>query len=254
MTRSETSRKLRLMKLSTMADEYDMQITSPIVQQLPFEDRFQLLVDKEYEFRKHRKLNRLLRQSGISQRDACINDMYYGKERDLRRETVLRIGSCKFIAEHRNILCMGPTGCGKTYFSSAIGIEACKQEYTVRYVSLDDLIADIEFSESEHPLMKRTLKYYRDPDLLIIDEFLRRKLSPADADRLFHIIDYRSANRKSMMICSQFPCVNWTSQIDDPVSADAIVDRIIHVSYHVVMNADGKGKSMREVFGIEYSS
>jgi DNA replication protein DnaC len=72
----------------------------------------------------------------------------------------------------------------------------------------------------------------------------------------FHPVVFLQFNTDAhtMVICSQFPCENWTSQIDDPVSADAIVDRIIHVSYRVVMNADGKGKSMREVFGLEHSS
>lgn len=99
MTRSETDRKLHVMRLSTMANEYQRQSTDRAALNLPFEDRFQMMVDLEYQARTKRKLNRLLRQSGILNRDACICDMYYGEERNLHRTTVERYASCIFLKE-----------------------------------------------------------------------------------------------------------------------------------------------------------
>jgi len=251
MTRGETDRKLRAMRLSTMATEYYRQLSDDQVQVLPFEDRFQMMVDLEFQARAKRKLDRLLRQSGILDRDACIADFYYGDERDLSRLTVERFASCKFISEKRSVLIMGPTGCGKTFFASALGIEACKREFSVRYISLDNLITDIETAESDHKLLKRTLKYYRNPDLLIIDEFLRWKLSNTNANRLFKIVDFRSSNKMPIIICSQYACSEWIEQIEDPINADALVDRLIHTPYKIFINKDGKGKSMREVFSVQ---
>jgi DNA replication protein DnaC len=248
MTRSETDRKLHAMRLSTMANEYQRQSTDRLVLDLPFEDRFQMLVDLEYQARTKRKLDRLLRQSGILNRDACISDMYYGEERNLHRATVERYASCIFLSERRNVLVMGPTGCGKTYFSSALGIEACKREYSVRFVSLDELLIDIEITEKDPHLGMRVLKHYRQPDLLIIDEFLRWKLSSIDANRLFKIVDFRIENKKPLLICSQYPCSEWVRQIDDQVNAEALVDRLIHTPYKLFINEDGRGKSMREIY------
>ena len=248
MTRSETDRKLQEMRLSTMARAYQKQASDDLIQKLPFDDRFQMLVDLEYQERTKRKISRLLRQSGIIHKDACIADVYYGEDRSLDRVTVERYGSCKFISEGRNILVMGPTGSGKSYLSSAIGVEACKRSHSVQYISLDDLLADLESTGKDKVLEKRVLQHYRKTDLLIIDEFLRWKISSVDANRLFKVIDYRSANRKSVIICSQYPCESWTQQFDDPINADAIVDRLIHTPYKVYINEDGNGKSMREVF------
>jgi DNA replication protein DnaC len=203
MTRSETDRKLRAMRLSTMADEYQRQSCDTIAVDLPFEDRFQMMVDLEYQARIKRKLDRLLRQSGILHRDASIADVYYGEERNLHRATVERYASCIFIPEGRNVLVMGPTGCGKTFISSALGIEACKREHSVRYTSLEELLIDIEMAGNNHSLLKRVLKHYRHPDLLIIDEFLRWKLSSAEANQLFKIVNHRSDSKKPILICSQ---------------------------------------------------
>lgn len=248
MTRSETDRKLYAMRLSTMAGEYRRQSTDRLALDLPFEDRFQMMVDLEYQARTKRKLDRLLRQSGILNRDACISDIYYGEERNLHRATVERYASCIFLNEGHNVLVMGPTGCGKTYFSSALGIEACKREYSVLFVSLDELLIDIETAGKDPPLVRRVLKHYRRPDLLILDEFLRWKLSSLEANRLFKIVDFRSANKKPMLICSQYPCSEWVRQIEDPVNAEALVDRLIHTPYQLFINEDGKGKSMRELY------
>lgn len=248
MTRGETDRKLREMKMSVMANEYYRQATDNLVQKLPFDDRFQMIIDLEYAERSKRKLTRLLKQSGIMFRDACISDVYYGEERNLQRPTVERYGSCKFITEGRSILLMGPTGCGKSYLASALGIEACKRGHSVRYVSMEDLLADINAAGTDARLSKRVMKHYRNPDLLIIDEFLRWKLSSSDANCLFRIIDFRSANKKPVIVCSQYPCDSWISQFEDPIDADAIVDRLIHTPYKVFINEDGSGKSMREVF------
>lgn len=248
MTRSETDRKLRTMRLSTIADEYQRQSSDSLMGDLPFDDRFQMMVDLEYQARSKRKLDRLLRQSGIPNRDACLADVYYGEERNLQRATVERFASSQYINEGCNLLAMGPTGCGKSYLSSVFGIEACKREYSVRYISLEELLIDIEVAGDDHTLLKRVLKHYRQPDLLIIDEFLRWKLSTDEANKLFKVVSHRSDNKKSILICSQYPCTEWTQQIEDPVNADALVDRLIHTPYKLFINEDGRGKSMREVY------
>jgi hypothetical protein len=82
------------MRLSTIADEYQRQSNDPLAMDLPFEDRLQMMVDLEYQARIKRKLDRLLKQSGILHRDASIADIYYGEERNLHRATVERY-ACK---------------------------------------------------------------------------------------------------------------------------------------------------------------
>jgi DNA replication protein DnaC len=84
--------------------------------------------------------------------------------------------------------------------------------------------------------------------LLIIDEFLRWKLNTDEANRLFKVVSHRSDNKKSVLICLHYHCSEWTQQIEDPINADALVDRLIHTPYKLFINEDGRGKSMREVY------
>lgn len=66
---------------------------------------------------------------------------------------------------------------GKSYLSSVLGIEASKRGHSVRYVSMEDLLADINATDTAVRLSKRVMSHYRNPDLLIINEFLRWRLS-----------------------------------------------------------------------------
>ena len=59
----ETLRKLIEMRMSAMAELYQEQSTNKEYQAMDFDDRFNLLVDLEYDRRKSNKLERLINQA-----------------------------------------------------------------------------------------------------------------------------------------------------------------------------------------------
>lgn len=73
---------------------------------------------------------------------------------------------------------------------------AYKKNLAVKLSTLEVLLVDIEMTGCDQTLLKRMLKYYGNPDLVIIDEFLRWKLTSDQVSRLFKVIDYRRANKK----------------------------------------------------------
>ena len=91
------------------------------------------------------------------------------------------------------------------------------------------------------------IKAYQKVDLLILDEWLIRTLTPQESYDLLEIEESRCTN-KSTIFCTQYEPVEWYSRITpteaagSPIS-EAIMDRIIHNSYEVLI--DGK-VSMRE--------
>ncbi len=249
MTKGETYRKLIKMNLSPMAKEYDRQSEDLLIQKLPFDDRFQMMIDQEYAMRQKRRLDRIIKASGIPEKDANLADIYYGEHRDISRTTIERFASCSYITERKNALFMGPTGSGKSYIASALALEACKRDYTVRFAVTDDIFDDFKATEGNPALRQKVLAFYRKPQLLVIDEFLRIPITSKQANDLFRIISYRKDNKLPMLICSQYADSVWAQLIDDPVIAEALIDRIIHTKYKLYINTDGTGKSMREVFG-----
>ena len=65
------------MRLTAMADAFRIQMDDPTMKEVPFEDRFGMLVDIEYSNRKNNRLKRLIRQAEFEQPDASIAAIDY---------------------------------------------------------------------------------------------------------------------------------------------------------------------------------
>ena len=169
MTNQRTIDKLTEMRLTAMADAFRSQINDPKFKEVPFEDRFGMLVDIEHSSRKANRLKRLIHNAGFDQTDASIMDINYTSGRKLNKELINRLVTCEYISEHRNLFITGATDCGKTYMACAFGMEACKQYYNTRYVRLPDLLIDLEMAKTDGTYRKVMAKY-ANPLVLILDE------------------------------------------------------------------------------------
>jgi len=136
MTNQSTIDKLIEMRLTSMSNAFPNQTNDSKMKEIPFEDRFGMLVDIEYSSRKNNRLRRMVKNAELDQKDASVIDIDYTSGCKLNKSLILRMATCEYITEHRNIFITGATGSGKTYVSYAFGMEACKQYYTTRYKSV----------------------------------------------------------------------------------------------------------------------
>ena len=112
MTNQSTIDKLIEMRLTAMADAFRIQMDDPAMKEVPFEDRFGMLVDVEYSNRKNNRLKRLIRQAEFEQPDASIAAIDYHSGRKLNKALINRLATCEYITEYRNIFITGATGSG----------------------------------------------------------------------------------------------------------------------------------------------
>ena len=114
MTNESTINKLIEMRLTAMADAFRIQKDDSSMKDVPFEDRFGMLVDIEYTSRKNNRLKRLIRKADFEQPDASVAAIDYHSGRKLNKALIERMANCEYIAEYRNIFITGATGSGNT--------------------------------------------------------------------------------------------------------------------------------------------
>ena len=250
---NSTIERLRAMKMNALASELERQTEdAENYKQLGFEDRLTLLVDAEWNRRQNNKLIRYIRNAHFSDANATIEGIEYIEDRHLDKGRMLRLSTCNYVDEGRHIILKGASGNGKTFLACALGNAACRKFHSVRYVRMPELLDELAVARSANETRK-VLKAYKKIDLLIIDEWLIRKLTPAESLEVLELVDARA--KKSIIFCTQYENEGWYARINaseesEATVSDAIMDRIVHNAFTV--SIEGK-ISMRERHGINFS-
>jgi len=130
MLTQQTITRLRDLKLDGMARAFEEHITQPAAQNLSFEERFGLLVDREAAWRDTRRLERLLKQARLKYPSACMEDIDARSARGLDMRLLATLAGCDWVRGGQSIIATGATGLGKTWIACALGNAACRQGFS----------------------------------------------------------------------------------------------------------------------------
>lgn len=235
--KNETIAKLKAMRLPAFSEAYQKQVENEIeYQSLSFHERLALLVDVEYDSRHNNNIKRLVKNARFANSSAFLGNIEYLPDRHLNRDLLESLADNEYIRQSLNVILVGATGCGKTYISNALGVNACQSGYKAKYIRLPELFGEFEAARIQGKY-QQLMKQYQKYALMILDEFLLVPASDTEQRDLLELMEYRCGH-SSTIICSQFTPEGWHERLGGGALADSILDRIIPSAYTMVIGGD----------------
>jgi DNA replication protein DnaC len=198
-----------------------------------------LLLEDELLARKDRLAKTLSTRAGFRS-SAVLEDWDTTYDRGVVKAKLKELASLGFFANKENLLLFGKTGEGKTHLAVALGRRLCAEGIQTTFLPVNLLFEEFAAAKVAGkylPLLRQLNK----GKVLILDDFGLRSYTHEEATMLVDLLEDRY-QRGVVIVTSQVDSRGWTKLFEDPVVAEAIVDRLIHPSQRIVL----KGGSYRE--------
>jgi len=183
------------------------------------------LLGCEEQLRGQRSLERRMRAAHLEQFKP-LADFDWSWPTHCDRETVEDLMGLSFITDATNVMLVGTNGLGKTMLACNLAHQALVQGHTVLFTSAADMLGELAAFDSDSALRRR-LKYYATPDLLVIDEVGYLSYSNRYADLLFELIS-RRYQAKSTIITTNRAFKEWHEVFPNAACVVSLIDRLVH--------------------------
>jgi len=134
------------------------------------------------------------------------------------------------------LVLLGDSGTGKSHLLIALGIAACHQGRSVRYVTAAGLVNELVEAADDRQLAKTVARYGR-IDLICLDELGYLHLDDRGAELLFQVLTERE-ERASIAVATNAPFSEWGTTFTDPRLAAAVVDRLTFNAHILTTGTD----------------
>lgn len=202
------------------------------------------VIENEAGLKKQRSIKYRIQESKLPQPYQILGDFDFDFQPTLKKKLVMDLATMDFVKRKESILFIGDCGTGKSHLARSLGLIGCQKMYKVYYTSCSAMLNDLNTGVYEKTLSKRMRKYIN-PQLLIIDEMGHDRLEfevTKEAHLLFKVIDQRYKLEKPLIFTTNVDQQDWGEYLGDPISTNAILDRIFHRSVKVEI----RGPSYRE--------
>src|SRR6266516_7913141 len=157
----------------------------------------------------------------------------------LSQRLLWELADLSFVQARTNIVFLGPPGVGTTHLSLALTVKALAAGYSALFTTLTHLAEALD-TASYPGLVRKRLRRYTTPSVLVIDEVGYTKLSPGQAHHFVELVTARY-DHGSILLTSNTSFAAWGELLGDEVLATALLDRLLHHAEVIPIN----GRSYR---------
>jgi len=230
---------LKSFRLGTMAAIYEPTLQQAEQQNWGYRKFLLHLCESEAQDRRQRKLERLLKQSGLPQ-GKDLGSLEETKLPAKVRRMLPSLLDGSFVQRAENVIAIGLPGRGKSHFLAALGRELIlRHNYAVLFVPTFKLVQQLLTAKRDLRLEER-LRELDQYDAVILDDVGYVKQERDEMEVLFTFLAERY-ERRSVMISSNLVFSKWDQIFKDPMTTMAAIDRLVH---HAIL-LEFQGESLR---------
>jgi DNA replication protein DnaC len=231
--------KLRRLKLSGILDTLETRAAQASRDQLSPTEFLAILLDDELERREQTRLSRHIAEAGVDP-TKTVASFDFSAVPDLDRGRFADLATAAFVPRAENVILAGPSGVGKTHLMNALVVEALKRGYTGWQRSTHRVLSDLQAARADGT-HRRRLHRLTNVDVLALDDFGLRPLTPEMAEDLYELIRERY-ERKALILTSNRSLAEWPAAFANNLLASAALDRLTHHCHVLVV----RGESYRQ--------
>jgi DNA replication protein DnaC len=199
------------------------------------------LLQWEEDERSKRSLTNRIKSSRIG-RFKPLADFDWNWPKKCDRQAIEEFMNLSFMNEAMNIIFCGPNGVGKSMIAKNIAHQAIIHGHTALFTTAGHMLGDLTTMDGDLAL-KRKLKFYTSPKLLVIDEVGYLSYSNRYADLLFEIIS-RRYHQKPTIITTNKPFTEWRDIFPNATCVISLIDRLVHRSE--ILSIDAESYRLKE--------
>lgn len=195
----------------------------------------QKLIQWEHIERKKRGLERRMSSAHLG-RFKPLADFDWSWPKSCDKGTISDLMTLDFIDTTSNIILVGSNGVGKSTIAKNIAYQAVMQGHKALFINAAELLNDLASQDGDNALRRR-LRYYALPQVLVIDEVGYLSYGNRHADLLFEIINSRY-EKKSTIVTTNRPFSEWKEVFPNAACVISLVDRLVHHSEVILIEGD----------------
>lgn len=227
------SHRLRLFGIHASCDRRAAEAVSGQLHPLEF---LRLILEDETLSRKNRVAKRLGTQAHF-RFGASLEDWDSSFNRGLTPQKLKELSLLSFLHNKENLLILGKTGEGKTHLAIALGKRLCQEGNKTLFLPVNFLFEEISAARASGKYLSY-LKSLIKKETIILDDFGLRNYTHEEATSLMDLLEERY-QKGIVILTSQVNPEGWIKLFEDPVIAEAIVDRLVHPSQKIILKGGG---------------